>query len=228
MSKLFCFLMMGFFQLVVMAQNITEDQSPDLRPVDYVARPFTESDLSIQSWMKDFTNIIVINKANTGSDKQTMRLYSNGKMKEFTRISTGRENFEKGCTANQIPKRDHCSGRAYWSQTPVGYFDVTELVENYFSRLWETWMPYAVFFENGIATHQAPAGTEGKLGQRASGGCIRSHPSVAPVIYNLVQSAGIGLVPKILRSGEVAKTVQGDIIRVQGYKTLVIVHDVVK
>jgi hypothetical protein len=210
------------------AQNITEDESADITPVDYVARAFVESDLVTQSWMKEFTNIIVINKADRGSDKQTLRLYRNGILKEFTRVSSGRENFEKGCGPNQLPKRDHCSHRSYWSQTPVGYFDVNELVENYFSRLWETWMPYAVFFESGIATHQAPAGTEGKLGQRASGGCIRLHPTSAPVVYNLVQNAGKGLIPKILRSGEVAKTVQGDIIRIQGYKTLVIVQNVVK
>ena len=210
------------------AQNIDHDEDPNLVPVDFVARPFVESDFNTQPWLKEFTNVIVINKANSGSDKQTLRVYVNGKLKEFTRISSGREHFEKGCSPGQEPKKDHCSQRAYWSQTPTGYFDIDELVENYFSNLWQTWMPYAVFFESGIATHQAPAGTEGHLGSRASGGCVRMHPSMAPVLYAMVKNAGKGLVPKFDRKGEVLKTAQGDVIRWQGYKSLVIVHNTIK
>lgn len=213
---------------VVFAQNIANDQDLNSPPVDFVARPFLESDFKTQPWLKEFTNVVVINKANSGKDKQTMRIYVNGKLKEFTRISTGRETFEKGCQKGQEPKKDHCSNHAYWSQTPVGYFTVNELVENYFSNLWQTWMPYAVFFEDGIATHQAPAGTESKLGERASGGCVRSHPSIAPVVYAMVKNAGKGLVPKFKRAGDVAKTAQGDVIRWQGYRSLVIVQNVVK
>lgn len=216
------------FNQSVFGQNITQDESEAIRPVDFQARSFNESDFSKYPWLKEFTNVIVINKAGEGSDKQTLRLFQNGKLKEFTRISSGRENFEKGCTINQIPKRDHCSRRAYWSTTPVGYFDVDKLDKNYFSNLWETWMPYAVFFQDGIATHQAPAGTEAKLGNRASGGCVRLHPSMAPVIYYHVEKADKGLVPKVLRNGDVAKTAQGDIIRQQGYKTLVIVHNIIR
>lgn len=218
----------AFLSTNVFAQNIDHDEDPTARPADFIARSFVESDLQTQSWMKEFTNVIVINKANEGSDRQTLRVYTNGKLTEFTRISSGRENFEKGCAKGQDPKKDHCSHRAYWSQTPTGYFDVDELVENYFSNLWETWMPYAVFFEAGIATHQAPGGTEANLGSRASGGCVRLHPSMAPVVYARVKNAGKGLVPKFSRAGEVLKTAQGDIIRWQGYKTLVIVHNTVK
>lgn len=197
-------------------------------PPDFQARPFSESDLQNLSWMKEFTNVIVVNKSNEGHDRQTLRLYQNGKLIRFTKISSGRENYEKGCSPGQDPKRDHCSVRAYWSTTPVGYFDVDQLVENYFSNLWKTWMPYAVFFEAGIATHQAPAGTEGNLGQRASGGCVRMHPNFASVVYNDVKKAGMGLVPKISRDGSLKRTAQGDVVREQGYKTLVIVHNVTR
>lgn len=213
---------------VAFAQIIDQDQDPNAQPADYVARPFNASDFNTYPWLKEFTNVIVINKANSGADKQTLRVFVKGKLKEFTRISTGRETFEKGCGPGQEPKKDHCSNKAYWSQTPVGYFPVNELVENYFSNLWQTWMPYAVFFESGIATHQAPAGTESRIGERASGGCVRSHPSMAPKIFAMVQNAGKGLVPKVGRGGQVLKTAQGDIIRWQGYKTLVIVQNVVK
>ncbi len=226
--KFLLFFLYVFISQGTFAQNIDHDQDSTVIPADFVARPFAESDLKEQAWMKEFTNVIVINKANSGSDKQTLRLYSNGKLKEITRVSSGRENFEKGCAPGQEPKKNHCSQHAYWSQTPTGYFDIDDLVENYFSNLWQTWMPYAVFFEAGIATHQAPGGTEGNLGSRASGGCIRLHPSMAPVIYTLVKNAGKGLVPKFGRNGEVLKTPQGDVIRWQGYKSLVIVHNTIK
>ncbi len=226
--KALLFLLCVLLGTSLFAQNVDQDENPNQAPSDYVARPFVESDFSTQPWLKEFTNVIVINKANSGKDKQTLRVYVNGVVSKITRISSGRETFEKGCSKGQDPKKDHCSKRAYWSQTPTGYFDIDELVENYFSNLWQTWMPYAVFFESGIATHQAPGGTEGNLGSRASGGCVRMHPSMAPVLFAMVKNAGKGLVPKVGRNGEVLKTAQGDIIRWQGYKSLVIVHNTIK
>jgi lipoprotein-anchoring transpeptidase ErfK/SrfK len=197
-------------------------------PPEFQIHPFSETEVKTQSWMKEFTNIIVINKANEGSDRQTLRLYVNGKLTILTKISSGREHYEKGCNPGQDPKRDHCSNRPYWSTSPVGYFDVDKLDEHYFSNLWQTWMPYSVFFEPGIATHQAPAGTEGNLGARASGGCIRMHPNMAPVLFNAVKNAGMGLVPVLKRDGTQKTTAQGDAIRTQGYKTLVILQNVIK
>ncbi|AZZ35402.1 hypothetical protein CIK05_00830 [Bdellovibrio sp. qaytius] len=197
-------------------------------PPDFSAREFNEADFQNYPWLKEFKLVVVINKANTGNDRQTLRVYENQKVILLTKISSGRETYEKGCGPGQEPKKDHCSQRAYWSTTPVGYFDVDTLDENYFSNLWQTWMPYAVFFESGIATHQAPAGTEGKLGGRASGGCVRMHPNMAPVLFSYVQKAGKGLVPKVNRDGSVAQTKQGDTVRWQGYKTLYIVQNVVK
>lgn len=226
--KILFILALSFLNYHVHAQTVDLDQLASEQPTDYVSKPFSEEDFKTQAWTKEYTNIIVINKANEGEDKQTLRLYTDGKLKEFTRVSTGRETFEKGCKAGQIPKRDHCSNHAYWSTTPVGYFDVDTLDEHYFSNLWETWMPYAVFFESGIATHQAPGGTESKLGSRASGGCVRTHPSMAPRIFALVKNAGKGLVPVIKRDGTLKKTAQGDVVREQGYKTLVIVQNIVK
>jgi hypothetical protein len=197
-------------------------------PTDFKARAFNESDFQNYPWLKEYKLVVVINKANTGNDRQTLRVYDNQKLIMLTKISSGREEYEKGCNPGQDPKKDHCSKRAYWSTSPVGYFDVDTLDENYFSNLWQTWMPYAVFFESGIATHQAPAGTEGKLGGRASGGCIRMHPNMAPMLFSFVQKAGKGLVPKVNRDGTNAKTKQGDTVRWQAYKTLVIVQNVVK
>lgn len=222
--------LMVFLFTGLMAQAQVWEQSPETEtpPPDFQMQAFQESDFSQNKIFREFTNVIVINKANEGVDAQSLRLYQNGKLLRMTKVSTGRETFEKGCKPGQDPKKDHCSVRAYWSTTPVGYFDVDQLVENYFSNLWKTWMPYAVFFESGIATHQAPAGTEGKIGGRASGGCVRMHPNFASVIFNDVQKAGMGLIPVFNRDGSLKKTARGDVIREQGYKTLVIVHNLVR
>jgi len=229
------FLQAQVFDLAIQnsTENSTEDSNQNLVDTlnpssEFQAREFSESDFKTYSWMNEFTNIIVINKANQGDDRQTLRLYVNGKLSEITKISTGRETFEKGCAPGQDPKTNHCSQHPYWSRTPLGYFDVDTIDENYFSKLWQTWMPYAVFFEPGIATHQAPAGTEPNLGKRASGGCVRSHPSMAPVIFAAVKAAGSGLVPVINRDGSLKTTAHGDVIRTQGFKTFVIVQNIIK
>jgi L,D-transpeptidase catalytic domain len=217
-----------FFSIFSQAQVWDQAVDATTAPAEFNARPFSESDLKTYSWMNEFTNVIVVNKSNEGNDRQTLRLYVKGKLSTLTKISSGRETFEKGCAAGQDPKRDHCSQRPYWSSTPVGYFDVDTLDEKYFSNLWQTWMPYAVFFESGIATHQAPAGTEPNLGKRASGGCIRMHPNYAPIIFSAVKNAGTGLIPVVLRDGTLKKTAHGDVVRTQGYKTLVIVQNQIK
>ncbi|MBC7740577.1 MAG: L,D-transpeptidase [Bdellovibrionaceae bacterium] len=209
------------------AQVWEKAESSSTPPPEFVMRAFKESDFQTYPWMNEFTNVIVINKSNEGRERQTLRLFVNGKLQFISKVSTGREKFEEGCKPGQDPKADHCSGRAYWSTTPTGYFDVKALDERYFSKLWKTWMPFAVFFEAGIATHQAPAGTEGKLGSRASGGCVRMHPNDAPVIFKTVSNTPQGLIPVIGRDGELKKTPAGDVIRKVGNKTLYIVQNVV-
>lgn len=224
-SILFTFSVLVIGQLTL--AQVWEDSSNGqmAAPVEPIIRDFSPDDFKSLSWLNEFTNVIVVNKSANGTEKQTLQLFVNGKLSLVTKVSTGREKYEAGCAAGQEPKKDHCSTRPYWSTTPVGYFDVDKLVENYFSNLWQTWMPFAVFFESGIATHQAPAGTEGRLGNRASGGCVRLHPNIAPVIFKAVQEAGQGLIPKLTRSGELKKTPAGDTIRAIGYKTLVIVKN---
>lgn len=212
----------------VFAQVWDEATEKNAAPPEPKIKTFTDADFQTSPWLLEYTNIVVVNKANTGADKQTLRLYVKGQLQMITKISSGRETYEAGCKPGQDPKADHCSVRAYWSTTPVGYFDTDKLDEKYFSNLWQTWMPYAVFFESGIATHQAPAGTENKLGQRASGGCVRMHPDKAPIIFKAVQQAGQGLIPVINRDGTLARTAAGDIIRKIGYKTLYIVQNVTK
>jgi lipoprotein-anchoring transpeptidase ErfK/SrfK len=51
-------------------------------------------------------------------------------------------------------------------------------------------MPHSIFFHEGYAIH----GTNhvGRLGRRASHGCVRLHPSNAATLYSLVRSEGAG------------------------------------
>ena len=227
MLQQFILLTMISLGLNVQAQVWEQAGSSETPPVEFTIRNFQESDFQNFPWLNEFTNVVVVNKANQGRDRQTLRLYVNGQLKMMVKVSTGRETYEKGCKPGQDSKKDHCSGRAYWSTTPAGYFDVKKLDANYFSTLWKTWMPNAVFFEAGIATHTAPAGTEGKLGSRASGGCVRMHPNDAPVLFKIVQSTAQGLIPVVTRDGELKKTAAGDVIRKIGNKTLYIVQNVV-
>lgn len=219
------FILLAFSIQNAFAQVWENSLDTPAAPVELAIAEFSETDFQSKPYLREFTNVIVINKSNLGATKQTLRLYVNGELKMATKISSGRETYEKGCSPGQNPKRDHCSVRAYWSTTPVGYFDTDKLDERYYSNLWQTWMPHAVFFESGIATHQAPAGTEGKLGQRASGGCVRMHPDKAPLLFKAVLSAGKGLVPAMNRDGTLAKTKAGDTIRKIAYKTLYIVEN---
>ena len=51
-------------------------------------------------------------------------------------------------------------------------------------------MPHAIFFDEGYAIH----GTVyvSRLGNRASHGCVRLHPSNAATLFSLVRSRGMG------------------------------------
>jgi hypothetical protein len=50
-------------------------------------------------------------------------------------------------------------------------------------------MPHAIFFHQGYAIHGT--GYIGRLGQRASHGCVRLHPSNAATLFDLVRSRGM-------------------------------------
>lgn len=52
-------------------------------------------------------------------------------------------------------------------------------------------MPFAVFIDGGFAIHGTPRGNWGKLGQRASHGCIRVHPDNGKRFNRLVRESGI-------------------------------------
>lgn len=183
------------------------------------ASTFEASRFETQPEFKEFTYVVVVNKANEGSDKQTLKMYERGILVLETKVSTGREQQEGGNVAGHKPTR------TYFSTTPAGFFYPQTFEEKHYSNLWKTWMPFSVFFNGGIALHQVPAGSEFRLGTRASGGCVRIAAEQAPKIFAMIKAAGKGLVPLFSRDGSMAKDRKGNVIRKVNYKTLIIVQN---
>jgi lipoprotein-anchoring transpeptidase ErfK/SrfK len=74
-------------------------------------------------------------------------------------------------------------------RTPTGTFTVNWTSRMHYSRQYD-WapMPYAVFFNEGVAVHGTAA--VGNLGHPASHGCVRLRTSNAKTFYNLVHKHG--------------------------------------
>ena len=98
---------------------------------------------------------------------QTMRVSVNGRHYYTWRVSTGRGRYRTptGTYRPKFLKRRHYSSKYYGSP-----------------------MPHSIFFRGGYAIH----GTNQirSLGQRASHGCIRLHPSNASRLFQLVRRYG--------------------------------------
>lgn len=157
------------------------------KPVDVDAK-FEETYFQTKPWIAEFHYVIVVNKADSGIEAQSIKVYEYGNLIRTEKVSTGRDAFEK--------QGDHHSKHDSWSVTPTGYYTPTYLDKDHrsssyggiFSGIFGgTKMPFAIFFNGGIALHQAPKGTEGALGTKASGGCIRLPESLAGELFERVK-----------------------------------------
>ena len=73
---------------------------------------------------------------------------------------------------------------------PNGTFRPQRLERDWRSRTFNMApMPYSIFFHGPFAIHGTTAVK--KLGQRASHGCVRLHPSNAAILFNLVKQHGM-------------------------------------
>lgn len=73
--------------------------------------------------------------------------------------------------------------------TPTGNYFPQVLEKMHHSKLYHNSpMPYSIFFQGNYAIH----GTEsiGRLGRKASHGCVRLHPENAKVLYGMIQKSG--------------------------------------
>lgn len=74
--------------------------------------------------------------------------------------------------------------------TPTGSYRPKVLKRMHYSKKYHNSpMPHSVFFRGGYAIHGTYA--VGRLGRRASHGCIRLHPSHARRLYSLIRSYGM-------------------------------------
>jgi lipoprotein-anchoring transpeptidase ErfK/SrfK len=100
--------------------------------------------------------------------QQRMEVYTDGRKHHVWAVSTGRDGWN----------------------TPPGRYHPFALTRQYYSSRWNMNLPYLISISrDGIAIH----GTElsGKLGSRASHGCIRLSVSNAARLYGLVQKYGM-------------------------------------
>jgi lipoprotein-anchoring transpeptidase ErfK/SrfK len=100
---------------------------------------------------------------------QRMTVKVNGQVKYRWKVSTGRAGYS----------------------TPTGTYRPQRLERSWYSRKYDNApMPYSIFYSGGYAIH----GTNsiGRLGRRASHGCIRLHPGNASRLFSMVQRYGMG------------------------------------
>jgi lipoprotein-anchoring transpeptidase ErfK/SrfK len=89
--------------------------------------------------------------------------------------------------------------------TPSGTYRPFRMEVFHFSEEWDDApMPYSIFFTpRGHAIH----GSEhvGRLGRRASHGCVRLHPDDAATLFYLVEEIGMANTTVIVRAGTARK-----------------------
>lgn len=152
-----------------------------------------------EDWkVKYFDVVVVINKAPNAQTATVYRKKAEGALPEVVKnvkVSTGRETPEytaEDKEAAGMAPTGHEPNDAYFSNTPTGYFTPYYLQIDRVSGDYEgAAMDHAVFFNTrGIATHRAPIGTEGQLGRRASGACVRMFQKDAQAVFWMVRATG--------------------------------------
>ena len=202
---------------------------PPARPVD-IDVDFKMSYFDTKPWIKEFQYIVIVNKAISGNDAQTIKVYQYGQLILASRVSTGRDQYEA--------KGEHNAKKDSWSVTPTGYYTPSFLDINHKSTAyggrWSwlkggTKMPFAIFFNGDIALHQAPKGTESALGKNVSGGCIRLPGDIASDIFTRVQETGGARIPLFKVDGTIIEDSKGNYnYRTDGFSALIIVKNKVQ
>ena len=217
------------FSAIAFSQDMDGATVSSSRPVD-VNVSFNQSTFESQPWTKEFRYVIVVNKATTGKEAQTIKIYEYGQLIRTEKVSTGRDGFER--------KGQNHSKQDSWTVTPTGYYTPNFLSKNHRSSAYGgkfswltggTKMPYAIFFNGGIALHEAPGGTESMLGKKASGGCVRLPSSLASDLFARVQETEGSKNPRFNVNGTAMLDKDGQQMysTKSGYSTLIVVQNVV-
>lgn len=197
------------------------------RPID-VNVSFDESTFNTQPWAQEFRYVIVVNKSKVGIEAQTIKVFEYGKLIITDKVSTGRDAFESA--------GEHGSKMDAWTVTPTGYYTPEYLDKDHKSSAYGgkwSWlkggvkMPYAIFFNGGIALHERPKGTESMLGKNASGGCVRLSDTLASDLFLRVQETAGSRNPRFNVDGTPVLDAQGQLVHSSntGYSTLIIVQN---
>jgi len=202
-----------------------------------VSRPPTAETLARLQQENRLLIVVDKSKEGTRASSQTLVAYEYGIEVFRTMVSTGTE------TMSPVTP----SGRRYVRTTPAGHFRPTRVYTKYLSHTWNSPMDNAVFIIGGIALHATPrdAAHQGRLGFRASGGCVRLKIEDSLRVRELVMNSGKGfaegnyvvtnpergrllvtrntveVAPIVRASGEMVSTVA----KVQGWDTTVLVHE---
>ncbi len=127
--------------------------------------------------------VVIVNESDRTEENpegQTAKLYHLGKLVNTFNVSTGSRKT-----------KITTSGRKYIAITSEGFWRPKKAYKDYYSyTFFGATMPYAVFYNGGIALH----GTTSidKLGTRDSGGCVRFHPDDIKIINELMRESGDG------------------------------------
>lgn len=186
--------------------------------LDHPYNIFDESMLHTD-WMSTYDVVIVVNRAIDGNSQQTLKLYYKGYRYTFT--------DDYGNLSDTILVS---TGRIYnnRSSTPLGYFSPYWLSKNHKQSKTGAPMPFASFFIGNYAIHRVPyEHQEELLGQAVSAGCVRVSKHHVPQIYKFIETAGKGMVAQYTREGKPLRDANGNLKLSEGYKTLVIVQDIV-
>lgn len=106
----------------------------------------------------------------------------------IARVDLSEQRMEIVIDGEVVHEWNVSSGRQGYS-TPTGTWRPLRMHTMWRSRTYNNApMPHAIFFQGGYAFHATSA--TGRLGSRASHGCIRLHPDHARALFNLVQEYG--------------------------------------
>jgi hypothetical protein len=182
---------------------------------------------------RNFDLFLYVSKAGSGPLSQRMYVFEKQRSGDLKllydwAVSTGREQYEVS------PHGEHTV-----TTTPAGYYqlDPDRMYQSYHSSGWDQDMPNAMFFnwereglETGLAIHAATGGDIGRLGSRASAGCVHLAPENARILFNLIRKEYRGLVPRFAydrdsqtmsNQGKFMHDSAGNLKMADGYRVLI-------
>jgi lipoprotein-anchoring transpeptidase ErfK/SrfK len=194
-SKLFIFIAIVFVLTATYFSPKNETSNPR-EPASVIPGEVVSTDATLDMETPDV--LVVVDR---NPSVQKMQVYVGGSTTaDYTfPVSTGRETFD-------FPP---LGGNPYCSFTPTGTFKPDRMRELHMSNTWKhemlgpdgkpqtdattgeaiiegSPMPFAMFFNGGVATHCTIPATDGNIGHRASGGCVRMHYPDCKTLFDLV------------------------------------------